>query len=71
MDIIQEKVNEIALANALIIEKECKKACEKFGCAPNDLIIEYRGQTEIKITVKASHFTITNNFYLEDGVLKT
>lgn len=63
---IQDKVNEIALSHIAIIEKECIKACEKFNCKPEDMIIEYHGNTQIKIKIKASEFEITNNFIFDN-----
>lgn len=71
MNIIDDKVMELSLKHAKIIEDECKKACEKFNCKPEDLIIEYHGNTQIKINVRASHFEITNHFYCENGVIKS
>jgi hypothetical protein len=62
---IQDKVKEMADKNVAIIEEKCKKACEKFNCKPQDLIIEYYGHTQIKIKIKASEFEITNNFIFE------
>ena len=66
-ELIQKKVMEVARKHAEIIENECKMVCEKFNCDRDDLIIEYHKNTQIKITVKASHFEITNNFIFKDS----
>lgn len=53
-----------------IIEEECKKACKKFNCSPEDLIIQFHGRTKIQINLKASHFEIVDNFYYEGDEIK-
>lgn len=70
MNIIEQKAKEIASKHAEIIEYECKLACMKFNCRPEDLIIEYIGRTQIKINVKASHFEITNVFTCDSGEVR-
>jgi hypothetical protein len=59
---IDEIVQEIAIKHAKIIEEECKKSCEKFNCNASDLVIQYNGNTKIKILVKSSDFEIINIF---------
>jgi hypothetical protein len=69
-DLIQKKVNEISEKHIRILEHECQKACDLFNAKPEDLIIEYYSNTEIKIKVQASHFKITNNFIFENGSIE-
>lgn len=70
MSLLQDKVNEIATKHAKIIEDECKKVCDKFNCNPEDLIMEYHANTQIKIGVRAAHFEITNIFHCESDFVK-
>lgn len=66
-NLIEQKAKEIASKHALIIELECIKVCEKFKVEPNELIIEYHSNSEIKINVKGANFSITNDFIIKDG----
>jgi hypothetical protein len=66
-EMIQKKANEIAIRYQRIIERECRLAIEKHHCLPEQLIIEYKAQTEIKILIQASHFQINNEFVYRDG----
>lgn len=66
MNLVDEKVMEIAKQHSLIIEKECQLTCEKYKCNPEDLILEYHTSMEIKIMIQASHFVITNQFTFDD-----
>ena len=69
-NIIEQKSKELAEKHAKIIEDACIRTCEKFKCNSKDLIIEYRGDIEIKICVKSENFKIENIFYCEDGIIK-
>jgi len=68
-DLLMEKTFELATANVIIIENEAKKACEKFNCTSDDLIVEYHGTTEITIKVKASRFKIENIFHCDGEIV--
>lgn len=66
-EMINKKAMELASKHGEIIENEIKMACNKFDVKPNDLIIQYGLNAEIKLLVKASYFKITNQFVCEDG----
>ncbi len=68
-DIIQKKVNEISEKHIRTLENECQKACKRFNVTPDDLIIEFHSNTEIKIKIQSSHFKIINNFIFENGLI--
>lgn len=69
MTIIDDKVKEIASKHYEIIENECKEVCKRFNCNPCDLIIEFHVNTEIKIKINASNFSIVNKFTYNDGLI--
>lgn len=70
MKLIEEKVNEIAMNHIKIIEDECIEACKKFNVPPEEIIIEYHANSEIKIKIIASHFKINNKFIYENGIIR-
>ena len=61
--LIEEKVKEVALKHADIIEGEMQKAIDKFNCRPEDIILEYHNNAKIKIRLKVIEFEINNHFY--------
>ena len=69
-EMIEEKSKELALLHAGIMEMECKKACEKYNCNPEDLIIEYHDNAHIKIKLCVSDFTIENQFICNGEIIK-
>jgi hypothetical protein len=63
MNIFEEKAKELAYKHAQIIEEECQKVIDRFKCKPEDLIIEYRENIKIHISVRAVKFEIENVFH--------
>lgn len=69
-ELILKKVSELAWKHAQIIENEIKQIIERFNCFPDDLIIEYLPQAEVKINIKGSHFKIENVFTYNQEKIK-
>jgi hypothetical protein len=64
---IEEKVNQIALAHAKILERECEEACKRFNAKPEDLIIEYHSNEVINIKIQVVRLKIENKFVIDSS----
>jgi hypothetical protein len=62
IDSIHEKVCDLAIKHAEIIEANVKMVLERFNIEADKLILNYQADGSIEILIKCVHFKIENTF---------
>lgn len=69
-DLVLKASKELAAKHAEIIEHNCQLVCETYDCNPDQLILEFKTNTEISIKISTINFMIRNIFTVDGKDIK-
>ncbi len=64
--LVEKVTKELAYRHAKIIEDECRAVCNNYKCSPDQLILEFKFDTEVHIKIDATKFQIKKIFTFDE-----